>query len=167
MVIDNIKQLLTNPPGDLSDPKLYINRELSWLRFNDRVLEEALDKSHPLLERLKFLAIFSSNLDEFFMIRVSGLRRQLEASAHTIPPDGLLPTEQLTMVRQRLLPVLDHQYDCWKKDLLPKLKKQGIRILSYNQLKRKQRKLLRRYFKKEIYPALTPLAFDPGQMPAE
>lgn len=162
MVIDNIKQFLADPPQDLNDPKLYINRELSWLRFNDRVLEEALDDSHPLLERLKFLAIFSSNLDEFFMIRVSGLRRQLEASAHKISPDGLLPSEQLATVRQRLLPKLDEQYECWKTDLLPKLEDQGIRILEYKQLKRKQRKLLRRYFKKEIYPALTPLAFDPG-----
>lgn len=151
-----------NPPQDLSDPKLYLNRELSWLRFNDRVLEEALDESHPLLERLKFLAIFSSNLDEFFMIRVSGLRRQMEASAHQTPPDGLLPSEQIAMIRQQLQPKLAEEYNCWKNDLLPKLEAQGIRILHYNQLKRKQRKILRGYFKKEIYPALTPLAFDPG-----
>ena len=162
MVIDNIKQFLLNPPKDLSDPKLYLNRELSFLRFNDRVLEEALDESHPLLERLKFLSIFSSNLDEFFMIRVSGLRRQMEASAHKTPPGGLLPTEQIAMIRQRLQPRLEEQYNCWKKDLLPKLEEQGIKILHYNQLKRKQRKILRGYFKKEIYPALTPLAFDPG-----
>jgi len=162
MVIDNIKQFLLNPPKDLSDPKLYLNRELSFLRFNDRVLEEALDESHPLLERLKFLSIFSSNLDEFFMIRVSGLRRQMEASAHKTPPGGFLPSEQIAMIRQRLQPKLEKQHDCWKNDLLPKLKEQGIKILHYNQLKRKQRKILRGYFKKEIYPALTPLAFDPG-----
>jgi polyphosphate kinase len=162
MVIDNIKEFLQNPPKDLSDPKLYLNRELSWLQFNDRVLEEALDESHPLLERLKFLSIFSSNLDEFFMIRVSGLRRQMEASAHETPPDGLLPSEQIAMIRQRLLPKLEKQYDCWKNDLQPKLEKQGIKILHYHQLKRKQRKILRGYFKKELYPALTPLAFDPG-----
>ena len=162
MVIDNIKQFLINPPTDISDPKLYLNRELSWLCFNDRVLEEALDESHPLLERLKFLSIFSSNLDEFFMIRVSGLRRQMEASAHKTPPDGLLPSEQIAMIRQRLQPRLAEQYNCWKNDLLPKLEEQGIKILHYNKLKRKQRKILRSYFKKEIYPALTPLAFDPG-----
>jgi len=162
MVMDSIKQILGSSPQDLSDPDLYLNRELSWLKFNDRVLEEALDETHPLLERLKFLAIFSSNLDEFYMIRVSGLRRQMEAATHKTPPDGLLPSEQIAMIRQQLLPKLDEQYDCWQNDLLSKLKKQGIRILHYEQLKRKQRKLLRSYFKKEIYPALTPLAFDPG-----
>ena len=163
MVIDNIKQLLGKPPQDLSDPSLYLNRELSWIKFNERVLEEALDTNHPLLERLKFLAIFSSLLDEFFMIRVSGLRRQMEASAHhKTTPDGLLPSEQLALIRQLLLPKLEESYSCWKNDLLPKLKKEGIKVLHYDQLKRKQRKLLRNYFKKEIYPALTPLAFDPG-----
>jgi polyphosphate kinase len=162
MVMDSIKQILGSSPQDLSDPDLYLNRELSWLKFNDRVLEEALDETHPLLERLKFLAIFSSNLDEFYMIRVSGLRRQMEAATHKTPPDGLLPSEQIAMIRQQLLPKLEEQYDCWQNDLLPKLKKQGIQILHYEQLKRKQRKLLRNYFKKEIYPALTPLAFDPG-----
>ncbi len=163
MVIDNIKQLLSKPPQDLSDPSLYLNRELSFIKFNERVLEEALDTNHPLLERLKFLSIFSSNLDEFFMIRVSGLRRQMEASAHhKTPPDGLLPSEQLALIRQQLLPKLEESYHCWKNDLLSKLKKEGIKVLHYDQLKRKQRKLLRRYFKKEIYPALTPLAFDPG-----
>ena len=162
MVIENIKQIFDSGTQDLSDPELYLNRELSWLQFNDRVLEEALDESHPLLERLKFLAIFANNLDEFFMIRVSGLRRQMEAATHTVSPDGLLPSELLALVRQNLLPKLEEHYDCWKNDLLPKLKKEGIKILDYDQLKRKQRKLLRSYFKKEIYPALTPLAFDPG-----
>ncbi len=96
------------------------------------------------------------------MIRVSGLRRQMEASAHKTSPDGLLPSEQLALIRQQLIPKLEESYSCWKKDLLPKLGKKGINILHYDQLKRKQRKLLRSYFKKEIYPALTPLAFDPG-----
>jgi len=162
MVIDNIKQLLKKPPDDLLDPSLYVNRELSWLKFNERVLEEALDETHPLLERVKFLAIFANNLDEFFMIRVSGLRRQLEAGTQKTSPDGLLPSEQLAMIRQQLLPKLHELYKCWKKDLVPKLRDQNIKILHYDQLKRKQRKLLRSYFKKEIYPALTPLAFDPG-----
>ena len=147
---------------DLNDPGLYINRELSWLQFNHRVLEEALDKRHPLLERIKFLAIFASNLDEFFMIRVSGLRRQLAVGALAAPPDGMTPAEQLAAIRRELLPELSRQYDCWHYDLLPKLREAGIKILNYNELKRKQRKLLRRYFKQEIFPVLTPLAFDPA-----
>ncbi len=162
MALESIKKLLANPPEDLSDPQLFINRELSWLKFNDRVLEEAMDQNHPLLERVKFLSIFSSNLDEFFMIRVSGLRRQLEAGALETPPDGLLPSEQLAMIRQHLLPELVQQYQYWRESLVPELKKNGIRILHYHDLKRKQRKLLRKYYEKEIYPALTPLAFDPG-----
>ena len=147
---------------DLGDPSLYINRELSMLQFNLRVLEEALDERHPLLERVKFLSIFSSNLDEFFMIRVSGLRRQLAAKVVQTPPDGMTPAEQLMAIRQELLPLLDQHADCWHKDLKPKLDKAGIHVLSYSDLKRKQRTLMRRYFEREIFPALTPLAFDPG-----
>ena len=147
---------------DLNDPSLYINRELSWLEFNRRVLEEALDKRHPLLERVKFLSIFASNLDEFFMIRVSGLRRQLEADVLDTPPDGMTPAEQLMTIRQELLPMLNQHGECWRDDLLPKLEQAGIDILDYGELKGKQRKLLRRYFEREIFPALTPLAFDPG-----
>jgi polyphosphate kinase len=148
---------------DLTDESLYVNRELSWIRFNNRVLEEAFDTSHPLLERVKFLSIFSSNLDEFFMIRVSGLRRQMEVGALKTPPDGMTPSEQLAAIRKRLLPKLEQQYTCWKEDLRPRLKEEGIKVLSYDDLKRKQRKLLRKYFKKAIFPALTPLAFDPGR----
>jgi len=147
---------------DLKDPSLYINRELSFLQFNHRVLEEALDKSHPLIERVKFLSIFASNLDEFFMVRVSGLRRQLQAGALKAPPDGMTPAEQLAAVRQQLLPELAEQYAYWRDDLLPRLRKAGIQVLNYDELKRKQRKLMRKYFREEIFPALTPLAFDPG-----
>jgi len=159
------KQTPTQEPSkdvDLDDPSLYINRELSWLQFNWRVLEEALDERHPLLERVKFLAIFANNLDEFFMIRVSGLRRQLAAGALEAPPDGMTPAEQLAAVRQELMPQLTQQSQCWHKDLLPKLREAGVQVLRYDELKRKQRKLLRRHFEQDIFPSLTPLAFDPS-----
>jgi polyphosphate kinase len=149
-------------PVDLNDPGLYINRELSFLQFNERVLEEALGESHPLLERVKFLSIFSSNLDEFFMIRVSGLRRQLEAEVVETPPDGMTPTEQLKAIRQVVLPQLKRHSACWHEDLKARLEDEGIRILGYTEVKKKQRKLLRKRFNREISPALTPLAFDPG-----
>ena len=140
----------------------YINRELSFLEFNKRVLEEALDERHPLLERVKFLSIFCNNLDEYFMTRVYGLRQQLEASAAEVSPDGMTPAEQLMAIRQTLLPELDKQGNCWFNDLLPKLRRAGIEVLNYDDLKRKQRKLLRRYFEREVFPVLTPLAFDPS-----
>jgi polyphosphate kinase len=146
----------------LDDPSLYINRELSQLQFNQRVLEEALDERHPLLERIKFLAIFASNMDEFFMIRVSGLRRQLAAEVLKTPPDGMTPAEQLAAIREELLPQLTRHSECWHKDLQPKLREAGINVLKYDELKRKQRKLLRHHFEREIFTALTPLAFDPG-----
>jgi len=148
--------------SDLDDASLYINRELSWLEFNRRVLEEAQDKSHPLLERVKFLGIFSNNLDEFFMIRVSGLREQLESGILETSADGMTPAEQLAAIRRTLEPMLVGHRSTWKKELLPDLEESGIRILSYDQLKKKQRRLLQRYFHEEIFPTLTPLAFDPG-----
>jgi polyphosphate kinase len=147
---------------DLNDPALYINRELSWVEFNHRVLEEALDPRHPLLERIKFLAIFYSNLDEFFMIRVSGLRHQLTAVAAEFSPDGLKPAEQIEAIRSALKPLITQASDLWRNDLLPKLAEAGIQVLNYDGLKGKQRKLLRSYFEREIFPVLTPLAFDPG-----
>ncbi|MEM7049946.1 MAG: polyphosphate kinase 1 [Acidobacteriota bacterium] len=147
---------------DAESPSQYLNRELSWLRFNERVLEEALDTRHPLLERVKFLAIFSSNLDEFFMIRVSGLRRQLAVGALEPPPDGMTPAEQLAAIREALTPLIESRARCWNDDLLPKLRHRGIRVLRYDDLKSKQRKLLRRHFRSEIFPTLTPLAFDPS-----
>jgi len=147
---------------NLNHPAYYINRELSWLEFNRRVLEEARDAANPILERVKFLSIFHSNLDEFFMIRVSGLKRQLEAGALKAPADGLTPARQLTEIRERLLPMLTDLESCWKDDLQPKLFENGIRIVSYDVLKPKQRRLLRELFRNEILPILTPLAFDPG-----
>lgn len=149
-------------PVDLNDKSLYVNRELSWLQFNWRVLEEALDETHPLLERVKFLAIFSNNLDEFFMIRVSGLREQLAGAPFEAPPDGMSPAEQLAAIRRELEPMLERHMRCWKEDLLPTLRLHGIHVLHYHELKGKQRELLRRHFAKDIFPALTPLAFDPG-----
>lgn len=147
-------------PLDRSD--LFINRELSWLQFNERVLEEALDQSNPLLERVKFLAIFCSNLDEFFMIRVAGLVRQVTRGVVKAPPDGMTPAAQLAALRDHLGPLQEKVSKCWHGDLLPKLRDEGIKILSYKELKPKQRKLLRVHFEREIFPALTPLAFDPG-----
>jgi polyphosphate kinase len=140
----------------------YFNRELSWIRFNSRVLEEALDKSKPLLERVKFLSIFSNNLDEFFMIRVSGLCRQLKDGVVELSLDGMSPAEQLAAVRRGIMPDLKRQLECWHGDILPELKKNGIEILAYKDLKDKQKKYLDGYFKDEIYPTLTPLAFDPS-----
>ncbi len=147
---------------DLNDPALYINRELSWLEFNRRVFEEAIDTRHPLLERVKFLSIFYSNLDEFFMIRVSGLRRQLTAVATEAPPDGMKPAEQIESIRSALKPMLAQAYELWNTDLLPKLAEANVHVLNYEEVKGKQRKLLRSYFEREIFPVLTPLAFDPG-----
>ena len=147
--------------ADLDDPSLYINRELSWLQFNWRVLEEALDERHPLLERVKFLAIFASNLDEFFMIRVSGLRRQVTGGVLEVPPDGMTPSEQLAAIYHTLTVHLARQAACWQHDLVPKLQQAGIRFQYYQDLQPQQRDFLRWYFEREVLPVLTPLAFDP------
>ena len=157
-----LERFVVHDGVDLDASELYLNRELSWLEFDARVLEEALDESHPLLERVKFLSIFESNLDEFFMIRVSGLRRQLAARVLEAPPDGMTPAEQLTEVRRRIRPLRAQVAACWRDDLAPKLRDAGIRVLAWKDLKKRQRKLLRRRFSSEIFPALTPLAFDPG-----
>jgi polyphosphate kinase len=148
---------------DLRDPKLYINRELSTLEFNWRVLEEALDPAVPLLERVKFLAIFANNLDEFFMIRVSGLREQVAAGVAETPPDGLAPSQELAAVRKRLLPMLETQYRCLHKDLLPRLREHKIDVTTYESLPEKHKQALGAFFESEIFPVLTPLAVDPGR----
>jgi polyphosphate kinase len=147
---------------NLNHPTYYFNRELSWLDFNRRVLSEALDPKIPLLERVKFLAIFFSNLDEFFMIRVSGLKRQLSSGALKPPPDGLTPAQQLNRIREQLLPLLESADGCWRDQLQPELWKQGIRVVPHASLQKKQVRLLRHHFRREVFPILTPLAFDPG-----
>ena len=141
---------------------LFINRELSWLEFNRRVLEEALDERHPLLERLKFLAIFSSNLDEFFMVRVSGLQEAIEAEILDESPDGMSPSEQLLEIRSLLKPMLVRQMRCLTDDVLPKLAKEGIVIRPFAQLTKRERKFADDYFFQNVFPILTPQAVDPG-----
>jgi polyphosphate kinase len=133
------------------------------LEFNYRVLEEALDPTIPLLERVKFLAIFASNLDEFFMIRVSGLREQVAAGVIETPADGLTPAQQLSAIRKRLLPVLDTQYRCYRDEIVPLLQRHNIFISHYTDLPDDRKEALQRYFDQEIFPVLTPLAVDPGR----
>lgn len=151
------------PRRNLNDPSLYVNRELSWLEFNERVLEEALDSSWKLLERVKFLSIFFNNLDEFFMIRVAGLHRQQERGALKAPPDGMTPVEQLARIRMKLGSHLRQAYRCWEEQLQPDLLKKGIQILEYGHLSDSQCQHLRWDFIKKIYPILTPQAIDPGR----
>ncbi len=146
----------------LNDPMLYINRELSILEFQRRVLEEAYDCSTPLLERVKFLAIVSSNMDEFFMVRVAGLKKQVDARVSDFPPDGLSPSQQLIAIRKLALELLKQAHDCWKDQLLPELKKAGIHVLDYTQLTKRQKDVMQKYFDEVVFPVLTPLAFDPG-----
>src|SRR5512136_1070360 len=148
------------PPLTVDSPSLYINRELSWIRFNRHVLDEARDETQPLLERVKFLAIFANNLDEFFMVRVSGLQRQFIKGVLKSPPDGMTPGQQLEAIRQMLLPELNAQSDTWHKEILPRLAENGIFIHLYRDLTPPQKDSMRRFFVDEIFPALTPLAFD-------
>ncbi len=148
---------------DLYDPNLYINRELGMLEFNYRVLEEALEPTNPLLERVKFLAIFANNLDEFFMIRVSGLRQQVAAGVIDTPADGLTPAQQLAAIRKRLLPMFKTQYECWRDDLIPALRESNIHFVSHEELSKDLKEALQLYFESEIFPVLTPLAVDPGR----
>ncbi len=157
----NHDQHITDPLPDLEDPGLFLNRELSWLQFNLRVLEEAESTRHPLLERVKFLAIFATNLDEFFMIRVSGLRRQISGGAAETPPDARTPSEQMLAICRELTTHLKRHQACWRQDILPKLCEAGIHVLHYGELEQLERNSLRQYFLREIFPTLTPLAIDP------
>jgi len=145
----------------LDQPEYYVNRELSWLEFNARVLEEACDRSNPLLERLKFLCIVSSNLDEFFEVRVAGLKQQQQIGSVDAGADGLTPTEQLNAIAERVQVMVERQYRCWREELLPALDKEDIRFPTYPNVSEDDLEYLQNYFEKEVYPVLTPLAIDP------
>src|SRR5437588_3569178 len=142
--------------------RLFFNRELSQIEFYRRVLEEALDPSQPPLERLKFLSIFSENLDEFFMIRVSGLQEMLAENVTELSPDGMGPVEQLKEIRARLLPLIAEHSRCLREEVLPQLAGHGIEIAEYGTLSLPERQSLREFFKKKVYPVLTPQAVDQG-----
>ncbi|MBE0686968.1 MAG: polyphosphate kinase 1 [Anaerolineaceae bacterium] len=147
---------------DLDNPKYYINRELGMLEFQRRVLEEAMDERNPLLERVKFLSILGSNLDEFFMVRVGGLVMQRDAGVYSTTKDGLTPNQQLIEIRKIANKLMVESRDYWHNTLTPLLEKNGIHILSYDQLTERQREFVNGYFEEVVYPTLTPLAFDPG-----
>ncbi len=144
------------------DPSLYINREMSWLAFNARVLHEAFDARNPLLERVKFLSIFSTNLDEFYMVRVAGLRRQIAAGVQQVPPDGLTPSQQLDAITERVADLMEQQRKCLYDVLLPELAAHGIEIVSMKNLDATELERINAFFESQVFPVLTPLAVDPG-----
>src|SRR5437762_1105365 len=144
----------------IEQPDLYINRELSWIEFNRRVFEQAQDARHPLLERVKFISIFETNLDEFIMIRMAGLKDQMDSLSTSRSPDGRTAEEQIVAVREQLTPLVQQMRQYWRQELLPLLAEQHIHILDYEQLNEQQRAAMRTYFEQEIFPVLTPLAVD-------
>jgi polyphosphate kinase len=150
------------PQRDLYDPYLYINREVSWLQFNDRVLHLAIDPATPLLERLRFLAIFSSNLDEFYMVRVAGLREQVEAGIARRGSDGLTPSDTLEAIAKHIGPAVEAQVRCFLDDVVPALAKEGIRLTDMSELDQRELDEISDYFEHQIFPVLTPLAVDPS-----
>ena len=143
-------------------PELYLNRELSWIRFNERVLAQALDPRTPLLEQAKFSAIFSNNLDEFFMVRVASLQSQLHAGVQTLSEDGRTPQQQLQEIRRQLEPLLKQQQEHYRGRLKSELAEHGILLLDYEQLSRKQKDWANSTFQRAVFPVLTPLAVDPA-----
>lgn len=157
------------PPGTESifGPAHFVNRELSWLEFNARVLEEAEDDSNPLLERVKFLSIFSSNLDEFMMVRVSGLRSQVHGVSEPEDPipDQLSARDQFDLTHQRTRELVERQYACLNDKILPSLKKETIRLLLPENLNTRQQEFMEEYFEQTVFPVLTPMAIDPSHPP--
>jgi polyphosphate kinase len=143
-----------------SDPRNFINRDLSWLEFNRRVLEEAQDPTQPLIERVKFLSIFSSNLDEFFEIRVAGIKQQIESETSEIGPDGLSPTETFLRIQKTVRELVATQCALWKNELVPELAKNRIYVREIAELSAKRAAWAHRYFQQEVFPMLTPLAVD-------
>ncbi len=160
---DSIKTKKEKNDGvDWSAPELFVNRELSSLEFQRRVLQEAQDENNPLLERVKFIAIVGSNLDEFFMVRVSGLKKQVIAGVLDLPPDGMTPAEQLAEIRRVALKIMSEARECLRDEIFPALRKVGIHVLDYRELSDRQVANAKAYFDEVIFPVLTPLAFDPG-----
>ena len=147
---------------ELEHPDLYINRELSWIEFNRRVFEETQSKRHPLLERVKFISIFETNLDEFIMIRLAGLKDQIASRITRRSSDGRTAEQQLAAVRRQLAPLIQEVHHYWHRELLPLLAEQHIHILDYEQLDEHQRGAMQTYFDNEVFPVLTPLAVDQG-----
>jgi polyphosphate kinase len=158
------KPVLIKPPvaNDAASAALFINRELSWLEFNGRVLEEARDPGVPLLERLKFLTIVASNLDEFFMVRVAGLKQQMSGHVSETPPDGLTAAQQLAAISARTHAMIGEQYRLWRSEIGPGLEQAGVRLVRPGQLTTEQKATFLSYFSREVWPVLTPLAVDPG-----
>ncbi|RIK75802.1 MAG: polyphosphate kinase 1 [Planctomycetota bacterium] len=152
------------PGGVEYKPEHFINRELSWLEFNARVLEEAQDPSNPLLERVKFLAIFSSNLDEFFMVRVAGLREQAfgGVAPQDVAADGLDALTQLQRISQRVRELVDQQCRCWNKQIVPALAEQGVHLVRECDFDKSQRRIVDDFFRQRAFPILTPMAIDPS-----
>ncbi|MFZ8905465.1 MAG: RNA degradosome polyphosphate kinase, partial [bacterium] len=147
---------------DLNDSRLYFNRELSWLEFNQRVLEQAKDENHPLLERVKFLAIVQTNMDEFFMVRVAALLKQMRSGSDNIAPDGMSVEEQLGAIRSRVQQMKQDQQQCWSEQLRPQLEQHSVRFIEPDQYTPELREYLSNYYQQGVHPVLTPLAFDPG-----
>src|ERR1700716_3992860 len=149
--------------SDLQDPALYLNRELSWLDFNDRVLQLAEDERLPLLERVKFCAIYTTNLDEFYMVRVAGLRDQIDAGVENPGQDGRSPSETIALIRERVLSLGRRLTDCFEGELRPALADHDIQLVGVRELDEDRRAELAALFQKKIFPALTPLAGAPGR----
>jgi polyphosphate kinase len=143
-------------------PQHFLNRELSWLEFNQRVLDQALDPGNPLLERLKFFCIVSSNLDEFFEVRVAGLKQQIESEVVERSLDGLTATETFNAIAKRVRRMVNDQYACWRDGIMPALARNGIRILEVSELNEPDRRRLEEYYRAQVRPVLTPLAIDPA-----
>ena len=141
----------------------FFNRDLSWIEFNRRVLEEAINPDLPLLERIKFISIFFSNLDEFYMIRVAGIKEQIAAKIIEPTIDGITPIQELKAIEEEVQPMIKKIYDYWHEEVIPQLRENNIYILEYAELSDREKKYLNDFFNKEIYPVLTPLAFDPGR----
>ncbi len=158
-----LSRALPEEPLDLlDDPRRFLNRELQWLEFNERVLHQAMDQRTPLLERVRFLAIFSSNLDEFFMKRVGGLRRQIEAGVSVVYYEDISPQALLAAIRERVIPMMSAQTRCFREEITPALRDAGVELVGYDELDQEERREVDAWYRRDVFPILTPLAVDPG-----